>query len=380
MFRKAFRINLILIASILFSYLMSRFFVFKYLPISKLSESQFYLFSLVNAQTYYTPVFILYDILNTLLIGYISYRMSNLRVGFLAMLVYTLSPWSYYLTFSNSLYVILLFYLLSIFALSNYFQKDKLFNLIGFSVVLTIPFYISLTYLFLFPFLIVLLYKRKLVSISMLKKIAMIVFLLLLPLMILTIRNPIALKVGISKQFEIIKNFSFIDPINVFQGLTRNSGVGLVGRVIENKFTYFGRHFLFGTLRHFSPATYFTPQERLLGFSFSPPILIGFIIPFFFGLSGVFKKNLESFYPVIFVFFLMLPSILSFPSPDMSKLFLTFPLFVVTIAVGFYNMLEKGSIYTKLLLILSIFLISFQFLMVLSDIYLREFPRMELLI
>lgn len=374
------RENVFFITLIAIGYLTVNYFILKFLPLSKLSESQFYLFSLVDLYSNYTPIFIFYNTMNLVLIGFVSIKLFNIRLGLVSMLDYMLSPWSYYLAHSNSLYVIFVFHLMSVFVLTFAWLNNKFINIISYAFLLASPFYISLTYVYYFPFILLLIVRRKILDSKHIKQLLAYLSLFLVPLIILTINNTVALKVGLSKQISFVENFSDIDPINVYQGISRNNNLGLLGRVIENKYSYFGRQLLSNFMKCVSPATYFTSQEKLLGFSFNPPVLFGFIIPLFFGFSAIYKKYFNYRFAIFYLTLLILPSILSYHSPEIAKLFLIFPLIILTVTFGFERMILIKNIKTRLLLAISVILVGLQFFLFLSDIYLREFVRLKQLI
>lgn len=156
-----------------------------------------------------------------------------------------------------------------------------------------------------------------------------------------------------------------VNGLNQLRGESTKSGFGLESKIIENKYSYLSLHFLFNYLKQFSPAVYFSPEYKILGFSCSPPILFGFLIVTLIGLISL-VKNIRVFLLAILIFsFLTLPSVLSKNSPDLERLIIVVPAVSLLCGYGF-------SKIPKLFKILILILIIFQFTVILFDISLRE--------
>jgi len=180
-------------------------------------------------------------------------------------------------------------------------------------------------------------------------------------------------------QITIFTNPGLINSVNTFRGETNQTIFAPLGRVIENRYVYLSEHLLFNILRQFTPATYFTNQAQLLDFSFSPPIYLGFIIPFLFGLVKLVKSLAKNDVPkVIIVFLLILPSILSNNSPDLSRLIIVSPVIFFIISSGFYTFIlnYKKRIF-KIFLFLTLFLVVLQVSTTFVDIATREPVRLQ---
>ena len=178
----------------------------------------------------------------------------------------------------------------------------------------------------------------------------------------------------------VFSDIGLLNSVNEYRGETNQSVFDPIGKIIENKYIYFSEHILFNVLKQFTPSTYFSNQAHLLGFSFSPPIYLGFIIPFMFGLIKLIKffpKNRK--YHLLPFFFLLLPSIFSKNSPDLSRLVLIAPIVFAIVASGIWELIlnYKRKKYAFLLL-LTIFIVGIQFAITLVDIAIREPIRLQM--
>ncbi len=267
---------------------------------------------------------ILMGLANLLLVFSIIRKLKNTVIGLMGALIYAISPWTAYLEVTASPYIILL------------------------------------------TFLLVIYFGIKLFSMS--NKIALI--LMALVIMIYTYSF---------NQIAIFSNIGLINTVNSFRGEINQTNFSSVGKFFENRYTYFSKHLIFNIMKQFTPATYFTNQKQLLGFSFSPPIYLGFIIPFLFGFVQLLRSITKNKIPeVIIGFFLILPSILSKDSPDLSRLVLVSPVFFYAISSGLYQFIlnfKKGVF--RFLLLLTLLLVVMQFFVTLSDIVIREPVRLQ---
>ncbi len=264
-------------------------------------------------------------LINLILIFNIARKLINYKVGLIAAFLYAISPWTAYLEISANPYVFLLTFILFFYTLTQVFNINKKIFL-GVVTLLIVGF----------------LYKFN--------------------------------------QITIFSNIGLINTVNEFRGETNQTIFAPLGRIIENRYIYLSEHLIFNILKQFTPATYFTNQVSLLGFSFSPPIYLGFIIPFLFGLAKLIKSIPKSkTSKSILVIFLMLPSILSNNSPDLSRLVLVSPIIFFIISNGLYEFIlnYKRSAF-RFLLFLTLFIVVLQFFTTLSDIAIREPVRLQM--
>ena len=262
---------------------------------------------------------------NLILIFYIIQRLANYKVGLLAALLYAVSPWSAYFEVAANPYIILLTFLLVLYMGTQMFNISKKFFLMLVILIITI---------FIYRF----------------------------------------------NQITIFSDVGLINAVNSFRGETSQTIFAPLGKIIENRYIYFSEHLIFNILKQFTPATYFTNQVRLLGFSNSPPIYLGFIAPFLFGLlisvRSIPRNRIpETVAGILFI----LPSILSKDSPDLSRLILISPIIFFVISIGLYEFIlnYKKGIF-KFFLFLTVFMVVLQFLTTISDIAVREPVRLQM--
>lgn len=276
----------------------------------------------INQQVNLPMIFI--GLMNLILVFIMVQRLVNYKMGLLVALFYAISPWTAYLELAASPYIILLTLLLICYLIDQVFYVNNFFFIAQI-------FFIIIFFLAWFH------------------------------------------------QITIFSNPGLINAVNSFRGETNQTIFAPFGRVIENRYIYFSEHLLFNILKQFSPATYFTNQARLLNFSFTPPIYLGFIIPFLFGFIKLVKSLTKNDIPkVTIVFLLMLPSILSKTSPDLSRLIIISPVIFFIISIGFYTFILnfKKKIF-RLFLFLTLFLVVLQFSATLVDVAIREPVRLQ---
>lgn len=263
-------------------------------------------------------------LINVILLFIMMNRLADIRMGLLVALLYAISPWAAYLELASNPDIVLLALLLTSMILYQAFSFNRKLFLLQISLLILI-------FLFIFH------------------------------------------------QITIFSNPGLINSVNSFRGETNQTIFASVGKVIENRYIYLSEHVILNVLKQFTPATYFTNQARLLDFSFAPPIYLGFIIPFLFGLVKLIKSFTKNDIPkAVFVFILMLPSILSNTSPDLSRLIIVSPIIFLIISSGFFTFIlnyKKGVF--RFLLFLTLFLVVLQFSTTLSDIATREPVRLQ---
>lgn len=266
---------------------------------------------------------ILAGMINLLLVFNITQKVANYKIGMLTALLYAISPWTAYLELAGSQYIILLSCLLIIYSASQMFNLTKKFSLPMVALVIII---------FLIKF----------------------------------------------NQITIFSDVGLVNAVNTFRGETNKTMFAPIGKIVENRYIYLSEHFVFNILKQFTPATYFTNQVQLLGFSFSPPIYVGFLIPFLFGFIKMIKLLPKSKAEVVTALSLIVPSILSKESPDLSHSILVSPIIFFCISIGLNDFLEnyKKQIF-RLLLLITLFMVVLQFLTTLSDIVIREPIRLQ---
>lgn len=195
----------------------------------------------------------------------------------------------------------------------------------------------------------------------------------MIPLLLLILINSNASRNIFERDVKLFSDPGLINNTNVFQGEGRDAGLSLLTKVSENKYLNLGKESINKSIKNVLPSTYFTSQEKLLNFSFTPPIFLGFLIPAFLGLYLVLKdKKLRKYLFLSLV--LLIPSFLSKNSVDLNRLLIFFPVLLLLISYGLINLYEQKR---KILLGIIIFLVLAQFLGTLFDIGQREYPRFE---
>lgn len=249
---------------------------------------------------------------NAILVWLVGKKFFGERVAIFSVILYEISPWFAYLEAAGSIYIFLLFGLLLSFY--GIFQVQKSPKFLTFLVTLVLA---------------TLLYG------------------------------------DFQRQSTIFSEVGLINAVNQFQGETKETDLIWVGRYIENRYIYFTEILLFNFLKHLTPLIYFTPEVKLLNFSFSPPILLGFLIPLIVGITAWFKLwkryNLVTLAPLL----LLILSVFSKQSPSLSKLVIFAPVIIFTISYGFIGLHRILKVTTILLVIIQIILVIF-------DIILRE--------
>lgn len=302
--------------------------------------------------------------LNIFLLHQIIKQKFSPKVAFLSAFLYSISSWTIYLGFFNSVYILCLFWLL-LFSWSTQL-KNKLGNVIPFVAILgglITSFFLWIVFPGLFLLILVNSPKKQVAV-----KYLLVFFLAIFLLIIVYLRSLSELKVQTLNQIGLFQNIASVALVNKYQGEDKMAGIGNLGQVSDNRYSYFLEYFIYNLLVHFFPVTYFTPDFSLLSFSYSPPILFGFLLPTLVGLKEVIIKLGFKNFLIIFLS-LILPSVLSEHGPDLNKLVLVSPLIFLLIGVGVAHLWEKKA---KVLLGALILLVVFQQLMVISDIYLRE--------
>lgn len=322
------------------------------------------------------PLWFIYffGVLNILLL-YITSRnfFSTTQALFLSFL-YCVSPWVIYTEASGSFYVFFLTLILVIFYGYLLLEKNKVLGLPLILVGSLVLVYSSiLMWIVILPVVLFLLSQF-----IKFKYFLTVLLLLLLPLFILVIFNKTGILNIKSQEITIFSDIGLINAVNTFRGETMQTKYDLVARIAENRYIYLAKHTLFNFLKHLSPVFYFTSEVKMFEKSFTPPIFLGFLIPFILGLS--FWKKIIMLYKwrILGLLFLILPSLLSKDSPNMVRLLLLSPLIFLTIVLGFQRIYEYPKKISRLLVFVIVVLVLLQGLVTFTDIAIREPVRLSL--
>lgn len=368
--KKYYLVFILLIVNILF-----KFFIIFFLPIADLLKENLLFSELIN-RPYSLPsaIISIIGLLNIILINVIFSKNFGSKVGIFGSLLYAFSPWTIYLELASSMYIFILFLLLILLlvtATDLLGAKLRVSSLVLTSIILL---YSSIFSWIIIPVLMFSLYKLKILEIALVKRYLLILSILCTPLIFILLKNPIGIKNIFTNNVSVFSNIGLLNTINRFQGETRESSLQPIARIIENKYAYFSKHLLFQLLKQFTPAAYFTNQEKLLNFSLTPPIFIGFLVPFLFGIQAI-ARYLYNKWIIAAIGILFVPSILSGITPDLNRLIIVSPLIFLVISFGVCNM--NSSKKKVALLTIAVLLVTVQLLVTVSDVVLREQIRYE---
>lgn len=198
--------------------------------------------------------------------------------------------------------------------------------------------------------------------------------LLIFPLFFLILSNQVGFRNILNEEVKIFSDPGLINTVNSYQGAAKEEGLGILARISENRYIFSAEYILLKYIKSLTPATFFTSQEKLLGFSFSPPIYLGFVVPFFYGLYQILQfSNIRKI--LLLSALLIIPSVLAKPMVDLNRLILFLPVVIFVMSYGFIKMIEKKGKKAYLLLILTIAIIFLQLFVTISDIRFREKDR-----
>lgn len=289
-----------------------------------------------------------------------------------------ITPWFWYSAIAHSFYFFLFFLMLSLIYGILLIRSDKTFwgNTIIFLAGL-IATYISSLFLFLVPFSILMLILSKIVNFKQVKFGATILAISWIPLSLLIFQNKINFKNSLALEIRVFSDPGLINTVNRYQGAATESGYRILGKISENKYLFYTEYIALKYSNQLIPLTFFTPQYRLLDFSFEPPILLGFAIPFFYGLVQILHdKNAKK---ILFVStILVIPSVLANNPVSLNRLILFLPVLLTVITYGLMRLFSlRRTNLTKVFIGLTAFLIIFQLAVVIGDIRHCEIKRFE---
>ncbi len=263
----------------------------------------------------------LVNLVNTFLLWLISRRLFKHNLSLIPPFIYAINPWGNYLAVAGSATI----YCLLLILLSLY-------------LILVIP------------------------------RAKIIVFILLGLVFVAT--------VIVNKEFvRIFSDPGLINNVESFQVEANQVGLGMLSKLAENRYINSAEYVFLKYVKNLTPSTFFTSQEKLLNFSFSPPIYFGFIFPFFYGIylvtiSKVLRKRL------LISTILVAPSLLANKMVDLNRLVTFSPVVIFVISYGLVAMLERRkNRVLHAFLILSAILLAVQMIITLMDINIREQDR-----
>ena len=315
---------------------------------------------------------------NLIFLWLISKRFFKGYAALIVPAIYAISPWSSYLTAAGSFYVFLLF-LLMVFTYSLILIRDgsSALGAILFLASSLTAVYSSVFFLILIPLYVALVILFKIIPTKNIKKLVVIFAFLIIPIIFLILKNATSFKNVVQNEITVFKDPGLVNTANQFQGEAEKSGLKILARLSENKYLFYSETLLLKYTDQLVPVTFFTPQYKLLNFSFTPPIFLGFLIPFLYGffLSAI-NPNTRKFLYMSTLF--VVPSVLAKNIISLDRLVLFLPVVIFIIVWGLIHMFElKKRKLIKCLLALSFVLVIFQLLVTMSDIKTREKLRFE---
>lgn len=309
------------------------------------------------------PIILLCNLVNIwllILIGKKSFK----HYYFIPALIYSISPWSFYSTVFSSFYIyILSIILLEVYSLILIKSTRWASFLFGGSTIILI--YSSFWAFLLLPILVIMAFKRK---------ITFLLIICYLPILFFSFQNPNALRNIYKNQIGILSDPGLVNNVNMFQGQAQKANLATLGRISENKYIYFVKFALFKSIKNIMPLTFFTSQEKLVNFSFSPPVYIGFLLPFLWGLYYLLRSHLKY---LTLSLFLITPSLLSAKIVELNRLIIFFPVLIYIITLGLVRFTQEKNRIFKILLYACIILVIIQLLVTVFDINSREYLRYQ---
>jgi len=237
--------------------------------------------------------------------------------------------------------------------------------------------YSSVPLLITLPLLFVSLLALNILTFRDFRYLIIVLFLLILPLVFLIHKNPVGFKNTFNNDIQIFSDPSLLNTINRYQGAAEKTGFKILGRVSENKYLFYSEYFGLKYMSQFIPENFFTSQSKLLGFSFEPPVLLGFIIPFVYG-SYWLLKNSNTRNIFLISSLLAIPSVLANDFISLNRLVLFSPVVVFIISSGFIHLYnQKDGKCARVFLATTAILVLFQLFVTVNDIKMRELQRFE---
>lgn len=314
------------------------------------------------------------DLCNIFLLFIIGKKILSPKLGLVSSFLYGISPWAAYSQLFGSIYIFLLSFFI-IFSLGILMLREK--NIKGIPIAVlgsAVLLYSSLLDWFILPVVIFTIYKLKLIKINYLKILIFIIIILFLPLIWLSSKNLTGFINVLNNQIEFLSDPGIKNTINQFKGESNESSFIFLSKVSENKYVYIFKYFILKLTKNLAPSTFFTPQEKIFNFSFSPPIYVGFLFPFLYGLVQILKFYELRKYLVFSIIFI-LPSFFSKSLVDLNRLILIYPIIILMISFGLVNFYKLKNPTLRLVLYLSLLLVLLQVAITNLDIGLREHQR-----
>lgn len=367
---------ILLVLVVIFFQLLLSWFIAYSLHNIRLDHQSIFLADLIG-RPIFLPVWTYYlgGAVSTFLIWLIAQRFFPGNWSLLPALMFGISLWPAYLVAAQANSIIALMFLLSLF-LSFLRWRDHQGSIWWLVLFIGTLYYFSFLIAPAIWFILLFLAATGYINRQQKFKLFLIVLLMYLPVVLGSLYNPEGIFNLTKQQIKVFSEPGLLNSVNSFKGESQQAGFGILAKLTENKYLYLSEYLSLKTLKHLSLSTYFTSQEKLLNFSFSPPLYLGFIVPFLYGLYTIIKNNKSSRIMILASLPLTIPSILAQPLVDLHRLILFMPAVVFTISYGLMSLYrERRFIFTKLLLWGVICLVIAQIIVSLIDTSVREYPR-----
>lgn len=317
--------------------------------------------------------------LNLILIFVVSRKFFKGTSCLVAPVIYAISPWNSYLAATGSFYIFLLTITLTFcFGLIKLKSNRKVSLLLLSLSTIAAAFSSALlfTILLLSLFLLILLKVFKASDLLNNLKFA---FACLVLVFALIVFNKTAAANIFSKEVAIFKDPGFSNNVNAFQGEAAQAGLSKLAKISENKYILAFYYITSKALTQVMPSTIFSQNEKLLYSSFAPPIYLGFLPVFCYGLYLSLKSS--SLRKLLLTSILLLiPSVLAQNYIALNRLVLISPVVIFLISYGLITLeSNRKSKLAATILLATIFLVLVQMTLVISDIQLKEQDRFTLL-
>lgn len=325
------------------------------------------------------PIWLIYvfGCADIILIWLIGKLILNGKWRFLPAVILGFSPWFIYSVSAGSYYIYLLCLILSIgLSISLIKIGKQKFGSVLLIISSALLLYSSLIGLLIYILLLPGLILMKSVLLDKVKRSLAFGLIILLPLFFLMLKNPVGIKNIFHNQVSFLQDPGLLSSVNIFQGESRKAEFGLLSRFAENKYMYFLKYTILRSAETVMPTVFFTSEERLLGFSFSPPLYLGFLLPFLLGISSLLKSKTSRKY-LLLSLILIIPAFVSQRTVDLNRLILFEPIIIFIIVFGLEQLYEKRNYLNRIIIFILLTIILFQFLVTLNDINLREYSRFE---
>ncbi len=322
--------EIILLIQVVFTFFLQQYLYPIHFP------PQFFFFLYIPME-----IIVVINLFNTFFFWATAKRFLRGNLSLIPPAIYAISPWGNYLSAMGSIYILSLFMvLLVLYGLvilrsgeSRIFWTKAVGLLAGISVLVAVP------------------------------------------LVFLSEKGVYDFRKAAVKEIKIFSDPGLINNVESFQVEVGESGLGSLSKFAENRYINSVEYVFLKYVKNLTPSTFFTPQEKLLNFSFSPPIYFGFIFPFLYGLylvlrSPVFRKRF--FVGTI----LVTPSLLAGKMVDLNRLVIFSPVVIFVISYGLIAMFEGRKNRTlHAFLAISAFLLVVQVAITFLDIGTKEQDR-----